>query len=130
MMAEQFLFRIGRDDTTWKMVVQRMQEKDACTIDRIKTSVKTVSKQRYLPHKIVENEKARQKSEEQPQSEERKPASPKRLIKKTITLDTSKINSIISSHNLKVTAERVANFRETMNEIISMKNSKKELEKY
>lgn len=34
--ADEFLFRIGKDDKTWKMIINRLKNKDAMTIQKIK----------------------------------------------------------------------------------------------
>ena len=46
--ADEFLFRIGKDDKTWKMIIDRLKYKDEMTIQKIKKTVNTVVKQN--PH--------------------------------------------------------------------------------
>jgi len=40
--ADEFLFRIGKDDRTWKMIINRLKNKDAMTIQKIKKTVNTI----------------------------------------------------------------------------------------
>jgi hypothetical protein len=40
--ADEFLFRIGKDDKTWNMIIDNLKNKDKSTIDKIKHSVNTM----------------------------------------------------------------------------------------
>lgn len=99
--SEEFLAKMGKDQQTWQMLLECAKISDESIVSTVKKATKDVNqlKKVQAPFKIDDN-----------------------IPDNEFSIPEKNYLTIIDDNNLKMTDDRIADFRKTISELVGVKN--------